>query len=93
MIPCEPGTYNDLPSKTMATDCKACPATKACERKGLSDVSTLPLCAAGYFCKLGATTSRYPDVTGSTAGPCPAGHYCVEGTEEPEPCPAGTWSN
>lgn len=26
-------------------------------------------------------------------GPCPAGHYCLDGTTDPEPCPVGTFSN
>jgi len=38
------------------------------------------LCSVGAFNK-------------SNAGPCPAGFYCTEGTDEPEPCPRGTFSN
>ena len=91
-MPCPIGTYNALTARTTLTDCLACPAGKACERLGLSDTSTLPDCAAGYFCKSGAI-SRYPDQNGSTSGPCPVGHYCEVGTTDPEPCPAGTWSN
>lgn len=30
---------------------------------------------------------------GSDANVCPQGRYCVEGTDEPELCPAGTFSN
>lgn len=30
---------------------------------------------------------------GSDANICPRGKYCLEGTDEPEPCPAGTFSN
>ena len=49
-------------------------------------------CAAGYFCKSGAST-RYPeDTTNTLAGPCPPGHYCEEGTENPTPCPAGKFN-
>ena len=29
----------------------------------------------------------------SDANICPRGKFCVEGTDEPEPCPAGTFSN
>ena len=29
----------------------------------------------------------------SDAGPCPPGYFCPEGTDEPEPCPRGTFSN
>jgi len=52
------------------------------------------LCAAGYFCKTGAS-SRYPekDITrASDFGPCEPGYYCPEGTQTPIPCPAGTFS-
>jgi len=36
--------------------------------------------------------SATPD-QGSDANICPRGSYCLEGTDEPEPCPAGTFSN
>lgn len=29
----------------------------------------------------------------STGGPCPATHYCPEGTSSPFPCTAGTYNN
>ncbi|XP_033122761.1 uncharacterized protein LOC117121631 [Anneissia japonica] len=42
-------------------------------------------CVAGYFCnQTGMTTSNFT--------PCPVGHYCVEATEEPEPCTGGRMS-
>lgn len=92
--PCPVGTYNPLTARTSEQDgCLACPAGKACEKKGLHDVSTLPDCAAGYFCKSGAI-SRFPDGVGTTqSGPCPVGHYCEAATTDPEPCLAGTFSN
>merc|ERR1712157_49608 len=64
----------------------------------MGDDSTFPLCAAGYFCKSGAW-SRYPSgltyagSATSLSGPCPVGHYCPEGTEDPIACPEGTFSN
>ncbi len=36
--------------------------------------------------------SATPD-QGSDANICPRGSYCLQGTDEPEPCPAGTFSN
>jgi len=49
-------------------------------------------CAAGYFCKSGAST-RYPEDTSQTQnGPCQPGYYCEAGTENPTPCPEGTFS-
>lgn len=26
-------------------------------------------------------------------GPCPVGHFCPQGTSQPQPCPEGTFSN
>ncbi|CAL8373179.1 unnamed protein product, partial [Gadus morhua 'NCC'] len=47
-------------------------------------------CAAGFYCVGGAIKAKPTDgVTGSV---CPPGTYCVEGSGEPEPCPAGTFS-
>ena len=40
---------------------------------------------------LGAMTAT-PEQA-SDANICPRGKFCVEGTDEPEPCPAGTFSN
>lgn len=41
---------------------------------------------------LSGAKSATPD-QGSDANICPRGSYCMEGTDEPEPCPAGTFSN
>lgn len=92
-MPCPEGTYNPYEAKSVETDCLDCPATFACERTGLWDLASFPLCAAGYYCKSGAKT-RYPDGTNplGDAGPCPAGFYCPEGTENPIPCAIGTFS-
>ena len=46
---------------------------------------------AGYYCIGGSWTKTPTDnVTGRA---CPEGKYCLEGTESPENCPAGTFSN
>ena len=45
-----------------------------------------PLCArspAGFYCEFSATTEAIP---------CIPGYYCAEGTAQPVPCPAGTYS-
>ena len=44
-----------------------------------------------YYCRTGAFTST-PNLT-LDANICPAGYYCVEGTDEPVPCPPGTFSD
>lgn len=95
-VMCPTGTYSTLGALTGVSECTACPATKACEKNGDSTAEVdLPLCAEGFFCKFGSP-NRFPEtaVDDSTGkyGPCPAGHYCAEGTEDPEPCPAGTFS-
>ena len=42
-------------------------------------------CMAGWYCISGATTAHPPN--GATGGMCPPGHYCVENTTAPVPCP------
>lgn len=92
-IPCPTGTYNDIKALTKVDDCKPCPLGKACEKEGIVDPSTLPDCAAGYFCTTLAPT-RYPQTfTAGKFGPCPAGYYCGVGNSDPVPCPAGKFSN
>ena len=54
-------------------------------------VEPTQLCAAGYFCKQYANISA-PD-QGADANICPEGHYCPEGTADPQPCPKGTYNN
>ena len=59
-----------------------CTAGRYCDREGLAEPTGL--CMAGYFCGVGE----------SVANPnrCPPGHFCVEGTSVPVPCPPGTYS-
>ena len=53
-------------------------------------------CQAGYFCK-SSSFSATPAVNLTKVdkdelilfGICPRGYFCVEGTSQPEPCPAG----
>jgi hypothetical protein len=92
-VMCPVGTYQPGDSMTAVSDCLPCPPTKACETKGNDNVAAdLPDCAAGFFCKEGSP-SRYPyTLSAGKYGPCPVGHYCPAGTDDPEPCPAGTFS-
>lgn len=39
----------------------------------------------GYWCPPGQTVS--------TALPCPPGHFCLQGSAAPEPCPSGTFQS
>ncbi|KAJ7417001.1 hypothetical protein WISP_67321 [Willisornis vidua] len=89
-LPCEPGTFSPMPG---AGACLPCPPGMACGSAATVEPLTCPRgqCSAGYFCEGGATdaiprgTPTFP-----LSGPCPAGHYCPEGTHLPIACPAGT---
>ncbi|KAF7668979.1 hypothetical protein LDENG_00271770 [Lucifuga dentata] len=60
-----------------------------CNISGLA----LPMgpCSPGYYCTGGATQARPTD--GESGSICPPGTFCVEGSAEPEFCPAGTFSS
>jgi hypothetical protein len=58
---------------------------------GLSNV-TGPI-KAGHFSQGGSATAEPMDDDKTTFGQCPKGFYCPEGSENPTPCPAGTYSN
>lgn len=44
-----------------------------------------PAPSVGYWCPSGQTLA--------TALPCPPGHFCLQGSASPEPCPAGTYQD
>ena len=48
-----------------------------------------PLCQAGFY---GSSTDSSHQVSRFCESICPGGHYCTEGTIQPEACPAGTSS-
>lgn len=89
IFPCPLGTYNNQTNRANAGECTPCVGGMACDRTGL----TLPErdCSAGYFCKRSARSTT-PE-QGSDANICPVGHFCVQKTTNPEPCPSGTFSN
>ncbi|CAB1443712.1 unnamed protein product [Pleuronectes platessa] len=73
-----------------------CPATSTGGRCQLGFYCPLGLalpagpCSPGFYCAGGATQAKPAD--GETGSICPPGTYCVEGSGEPELCPAGTFS-
>lgn len=69
--------------------CTPCLGGYYCPTIGM--VTPVDLCDPGYFCKQGANISA-PD-QGDDANICPEGHYCMLGTDAPEPCPRGTYNN
>ncbi|XP_072557730.1 uncharacterized protein [Paramormyrops kingsleyae] len=73
-------------------ECLPCPPGRFCRVGRIQG-----LCAAGYLCISGSSEfapqgAPPRDCQGEVecAGPCPAGHYCEEGAEEPRPCPPHT---
>ncbi|XP_071497018.1 uncharacterized protein [Diadema antillarum] len=86
---CPAGTYNPSTRLERVDQCLDCPAGKFCGTPGQD--SWTADCQAGYWC-IGASSSATPN-DGMTGEECPEGRYCVEGTEAPELCPVGTWSD
>ena len=60
----------------------SCPAGMYCPYEMLS--APFDICHPGYFCNGSSDTPEQ--------FPCPAGHYCGEGSEFAIPCPLGTFS-
>lgn len=99
-FPCPPGTFAPVTNYQSEENCTACTAGYYCETPGLS--SPTGQCYAGYYCTGGAKVSAPQNdnvdpaqtvlgiFTGNDA--CPQGHYCMNGTSYPVPCPAGTYS-
>eukprot|EP00981_Chlorochromonas_danica_P012180 scaffold4601_cov146-Ochromonas_danica.AAC.2 len=80
-IACPRGMY--CPKGTAGFDCPIGTYNSLLSRASLDDCL---LCPAGYFCNATA-------VTNYTRWPCPLAHYCLIGTADPLPCPAGTYRN
>ena len=47
--------------------------------------------AAGHFARYGSTTAEPFNDDTVILGICTKGHYCPEGSENPQPCPTGTF--
>ena len=82
---CPKGTYGNITKAREAGQCIDCDGGEFCDETGLT--TTSGLCLEGFFCNSGARTNAPTDnITGNV---CPFGHYCVNGTQIPEPCPEG----
>ena len=102
-FPCPAGTFNNASLAVEATDCTLCLPGTFCDRPGLTSPSGL--CNEGYYCILGAASSRPvqltllnqtfdvcpPYSTNETGGICPRGFLCPEGSADPTPCTPGTY--
>nr|XP_006824589.1 PREDICTED: multiple epidermal growth factor-like domains protein 11-like [Saccoglossus kowalevskii] len=82
---CPPGTIRPSDGATGIDDCSPCPGGHYCS--GYGQTSETGLCYARFYCPANDTTS-HPE-PGHLK--CPVGHYCLNGTTEPYPCPTGTY--
>lgn len=87
---CPIGKYANWTGGESINTCQLCPPGLYCDTQGIGNPDS-KLCAAGYYCVLGATTSTPND--GTTGNICPTGHYCPQGSSAPIPCAAGTFQN
>ncbi|XP_070551435.1 scavenger receptor class F member 1-like [Ptychodera flava] len=102
-IPCPNGTftYDNETGLASEGECQPCISGAYCRGGYIMDA-----CAGGYFCLSGSyeytpagdPPPANPDQDPCTpntqcAGPCPAGHYCPVGIEDPIACPNHTIRN
>lgn len=86
---CPIGTFNNRTGLQEEAKCTTCLGGYYCPLPGM--ITPIDLCDAGYFCKQGAKSAT-PN-QGLHANICPVGFYCPQGTNDPEPCPKGTYNN
>ncbi len=86
--PCDVGTYQSAYGQNA---CLPCPVGRYCDVTGISD-PTGNMCAAGFYCTGGATTST-PTITTEGGRQCTAGYYCPAGTTAELACPDGTYES
>ena len=79
--PCNPGQYCPLGESSMD-----CPPGHYNPFYSQSSIEDCLVCPKGYFCNASAI-SKFSD------WPCPTSQYCLNGTLDPLPCPAGTYRN
>ena len=75
--PCPNGTYSNYTGNQAEENCTSCDPGKVCNGFGLTEPNDI--CAAGYFCRGGASSDS-PRDGGTTGDLCPTGHYCPAGT-------------
>ena len=87
-FPCPLGTFNDQTRVEAQENCTLCLPGKVCSMKGL--ISPDKECHAGFICRSGAFLQSPNDST--VNGRCPQGSFCPKGTEQPKPCPVGSFN-
>ncbi|KAH0623288.1 hypothetical protein JD844_031442, partial [Phrynosoma platyrhinos] len=103
--PCPPGTYNPLQGQDESSDCRTCPAGRACTQAGLAKPDSE--CMPGYVCPVGSSSPHAPSnacppgtfsnrsdlFDKSQCETCPERFVCTRGSggkqKPPSPCPAG----
>ena len=88
---CPAGTFSGTTGLSNVTECTQCTGGYYCDVKNLT--TEAGQCDAGYYCRSGSDDRAPSGATAGDAGPCPVGHYCTVQTQEPTPCPAGTFNN
>lgn len=88
-FPCPIGTFGNKSKLTSVDECEPCLKGQYCKKSGITKSSGV--CYEGYYCTIRATLPN-ANITTDQGGPCPRGHYCIEGSYQPEPCPSGTYT-
>jgi hypothetical protein len=100
--PCPTGTKGETEGLISDIQCTNCTSGEGCDSGG-----TPIVCAKGYYCPAGTTTStpsEYKAPAGSYIGytgakneydnePCGLGKFCPTGSTDPQDCLAGTYSD
>ena len=85
---CPPGSYNANTGLEEQAQCVPCPTGFYCQ-----DGRLLGECDAGYFCYTGSASAQPADPDDDernySNGPCPLGHFCLQGAQSPTVCSAG----
>ena len=77
--PCPNGTYSNYTGNQAEENCTSCDPGKVCNGFALTEPNGI--CAAGYFCRQGAS-SNMPRDGGTTGDLCTVGNYCPEGSSK-----------
>lgn len=89
--PCNAGTYNSETGQGSSDSCQQCTAGHACLSPAKQTIDPVnDQCDAGYWCEKGSSSKTPSDST--QVGECIIGHYCVQGSQRPLPCPKGKYS-
>src|SRR5690606_36209308 len=78
-ILCPDGRYGHTTKLESEEQCAYCPTGKYCQNGIIAGQ-----CSEGFYCDYGAASPL------EFSKLCPAGHYCLKGTDYPTRCPIGT---